>query len=144
MSYELHHELQVVSCDFKKIDLFLSFEFFFTSWKEILRGCTFILRIGNQNTTCKLLFADCGLLFRGYKFKGIILRVASCVFMKVLKNYFTSCQFLFTRWKFKTINLRVESLGWCLPVAKLPFTSWTFTMPILKTTITWLNQISRE
>ena len=79
MSYELHHELQVVSCDFKKIDLFLSYEFFLTSWKEILRGCTFILRVGNQTTTCKLLFVDCGLLFRGNKFKGIILPVTSRV-----------------------------------------------------------------
>ena len=43
-----------------------------------LTSYKFILQVGNEITSCKLLFASCELLFTSFKFKEIILRVASC------------------------------------------------------------------
>ena len=41
--------------------------------------CKFILPVGNKIMSSKLLFASCQMLYPSYKFKEIILRVASCV-----------------------------------------------------------------
>ena len=79
-------------------------------------SCKFILRVGNKISRFELLFMSS-------KFQKIILWIASCFFMS---------------WKFKIMNLRAERLKWwCLRVAKLSFTSWTFKMPILSINLTF-------
>ena len=52
-------------------------------------SCKFILRVGNEITTCKFLYVSCELLFTSCKFKEIILRVTSCaLWVENLKKLF--------------------------------------------------------
>ena len=97
-----------------------------------------ILQAENKITSCKLFLASCKLLFTSCKFKEIISQVASCVFwVENLKFYLTSCQLFF--YELKVSDDNVYEL-WTY----LPFKSWTFKMPFLRITVTYLNQYSRK